>query len=155
MQHERRCSRACGEDVSFRDVKIKIPDRTWGCEWPHASEACAEDLGEFEKSQESWVPGSEYEGWLSLARWSQASGLAVGVARGLGGWKSHYRKNVYLSPYVEKPFNSKARKSFVPELRSRKCLLCFGIPMFYVYMLRTFCVRFTYPYLAMLHACTQ
>ena len=25
----------------------------------------------------------------------------------------------YLSPYVEKPFNSKVIKSFVPELRSR------------------------------------
>ena len=36
-----------------------------------------------------------------------------------------------LSPYVEKPFNSKVIKSFVPELRSRKCFSCFGIPMFY------------------------
>ena len=27
MQHERRCSHAHGEDVSFRDVKLKIPDR--------------------------------------------------------------------------------------------------------------------------------
>ena len=36
---------------------------------------------------------------------------------------------VSLSPYVEKPFNSKVIKSFVPELRSRKCFLCFGIPM--------------------------
>ena len=32
VQHERRGSRARREDVSFRDVKIKIPDRTWGCE---------------------------------------------------------------------------------------------------------------------------
>ena len=32
----------------------------------------------------------------------------------------------YLSPYVEKPFNSKVIKSFVPELRSRKCFLCSG-----------------------------
>ena len=31
VQHERRCSRARGGEVSFRDVKIKIPD-TWGCE---------------------------------------------------------------------------------------------------------------------------
>ena len=32
----------------------------------------------------------------------------------------------YLSPYVEKPFNSKVIKSFIPELRSRKCtiILC-------------------------------
>ena len=44
-------------------------------------------------------------------------------------------KIVPLSPYVEKPLNSKVIKSFVPELRSRKCFSSFGIPMFYVYML--------------------
>ena len=36
---------------------------------------------------------------------------------------------------MSKPFNSKVIKGFVPELRSRKCFSCFGIPMFYVYML--------------------
>ena len=56
-----------------------------------------------------------------------------------------------LSPYVEKPFNSKVIKSFVLELRSCKCFSCFGIPMFYVYMLQTFYVCFTYQYLAMLY----
>ena len=54
---------------------------------------------------------------------------------GGGRWKSQNRKNVYLSPYVGEPLNSKVIKSFVPELRSRKCFSCFGIPMFYVYML--------------------
>ena len=57
-------------------------------------------------------------------------------------WKSQNRKNVYLSPYVEEPLNSKVIKSFVPE-QSHKCFSCFKIPMFYVYMLRTlwtFCV---------------
>ena len=57
---------------------------------------------------------------------------------------------MYLSPYVEKPLNSKVIKSFVPKLRSRKCFSCFGIPMFYVYMLWTFYVRFTYSCVAML-----
>ena len=33
-------------------------------------------------------------------------------------WKSHHRKIVHLSPYVEKPLNSKVIKSFVHELRS-------------------------------------
>ena len=61
-----------------------------------------------------------------------------------GRWKSQHRKIVPLSPYVEEPLNSKVIKSFVPELRSRKCLSCFEIPMFYVYMLRTFYVRFTH-----------
>ena len=39
-----------------------------------------------------------------------------------------------LPPHVEKPFNSKVIKCFVPELRSRKCFSCFGIPMFYIYI---------------------
>ena len=64
-------------------------------------------------------------------------------------WKSQNRKNVYLSPYVEEPLNAKAIKSFVPELRSCKYFSCFGVPVFYVYMLWTFYVRFTYPYPAM------
>ena len=81
---------------------------------------------------------SEEEGLLSLAR----SCLVVGATRvgGGGRWKSQHRKIVFLSPYVEKSLNSKVIKSkviksFVPELRSRKCFSCFGIPMFYVYML--------------------
>ena len=32
----------------------------------------------------------------------------------------------YLSPYVEKPLNSKVIKSFVPELRSRECFCVSG-----------------------------
>ena len=59
----------------------------------------------------------------------------------------------YLSPHVEKPFNSKVIKGFVPELRSRKCFSCFGIPMFYVYIymdiLCTFHI-FTYGYITLL-----
>ena len=78
----------------------------------------------------------------------------AGVARDAGGrgrWKSQNRKNVYLSPYIEEPLNSKVIKSFVPELRSRKCFSCFEIPMFYVYIyIWTFYVHFAYPYLAML-----
>ena len=96
----------------------------------------------------SWVLRSEEERWLSLAR----SGLVAGAARDGGGWKSQNRKNLYLSPYVEEPLNSKVIKSFVPELRSCKCFSCFGIPMFYVYMLWAFYVRFTHiPIMAMVH----
>ena len=60
-------------------------------------------------------------------------------------------------PYVE-TVNSKVIKGFVRVFRVsyvffvfRTCFSCFGIPMFHVYMLRTFYVRFTYPYLAMVH----
>ena len=35
------------------------------------------------------------------------------------------------------------------------CFSCFGIPMFYLYILWTFYVRFTYPYLAMLKLETE
>ena len=103
------------------------------------------------KKVSSWVSGSEEDGWFSLARRSQASGLVSGVHIVWGRWKSQHRKNVYLSPYVEKPLNSKVIKSFVPEQKSRKCFSCFGIPMFYVFMLWTFYVRFTYSCIGMLH----
>ena len=56
-------------------------------------------------------------------------------------------------PYVE-TFNSKVIKGFVPELWSRKCFSCFEIPMFYVYMLWTFYVRFPYSCMGMLQCLT-
>ena len=34
--------------------------------------------------------------------------------------------------YLEEPLNSKVIKSFLSELKSRKCFSCFEIPMFYV-----------------------
>ena len=111
-------------------------------------------LGDWgKKSQSSWELDTEREGSTFGARWGQTNLCATGahVLEGGSRWKSQNRKNVYLSPHVEEPLNSKVIKSFVPELRSRKCFSCFGIPMFYVYMLRTLYVRFTYPYQAMVH----
>ena len=98
--------------------------------------------GDLKKSV-SWELDTEQEGSTFGARWGQTNLCATGCAR-VGGdrWKSQNRKNVYLSPYVKEPLNSKVIKSFVPELRSRKCFSCFGIPMFYVYMLWTFYVHF-------------
>ena len=47
------------------------------------------------------------------------------VPRVVGGRsKSLHRKIVYLSPSVQKPFNSKEIRSSVPELRSRKFFFC-------------------------------
>ena len=60
--------------------------------------------------------------------------MCVCVCGGVADGKASIQR-LCLSPYVEKPFNSKVIKSFIPELRSRKCFSCFGIPMFYVYML--------------------
>ena len=95
-------------------------------------------LGDLKKSGCELSSASGEDGWLSLARRSQASGLVAGAIRVWGlwwcRWKIQNRKNVYLSPYVEEPLNSKVIKIFVPELRS-KCFSCFEIPMFHVYML--------------------
>ena len=90
----------------------------------------AEDLGIFWKRQlVELKPASAEDGWLSLV----CRGLGqVPHEMGGGRWKTQNRKNVYLSPYVEEPLNSKVIKSFVPELRSRKCFSCFEFPMFYV-----------------------
>ena len=86
------------------------------------------------------------------ARRDQTSSLRRGAARaGWGGiWKSQHRKIVYHSPYDEKPLNSKVIKSFVPDLRSRKCFSCFGIPMLSIYELWTIYVHFTYSCMATL-----
>ena len=109
----------------------------------------AEDLGDFEKSQ------LELSSWLRRRRLTFASSPKPGrwpcggcsTRFGADGKSSIER--LCLSPYGEKPFNSKVIKRFVPEPRSRKCFSCFGIPMFDVYMLWTFYVRFTYPYIFM------
>ena len=88
---------------------------------------------------ENWRPNEK--GWLSLAR--GGPGL-VSQEMGGGRCKSQNRKNVYLSPYVEELLNSKVIKSFVPELRIRKCFSYFQIPKFYVIYIWTLYVNFTH-----------
>ena len=77
----------------------------------------AEDFGILNKSVElSWeLPREKTVDSFARGGLGQVSQEMVGG----GKWKSQNRKNVYLSPYVEEPFNSKVIKSFVPELRSR------------------------------------
>ena len=133
-------------DVLLRDVTIaQMGNRAWECEWHHVPEARGGFWG-FWKSQ-SWVQFCLRRRRLAFAC-SPKPDFVAGAAHvgGRGRWKSQNRKNVYLSPYFEEPLNSKVIKSFVPKLRSRKCFSSFKIPMFYVYMLWTFYVRFTYPY---------
>ena len=67
-----------------------------------------------------WVPASEEEGWLSKlaeALWRVRTWFGADGKISIERW--------YLSPYVEKPFNSKVIKSFVPELRSRQVFFVF------------------------------
>ena len=117
------------------------------CEWHHAPEG-REGFWEVWKSQlvelrtRLRTGKVDFRGTLrpvEFAHYGRRSGWGC-------RWKSQHRKNLNLSPYVEEPLNSKVIKSFVPELRSRKCFSCFEIPMFYQYMLWTFYVRFAYPY---------
>ena len=97
--------------------------------------------GIYEKSQLSWELDTEPEGSTFGARWGQTNLRATGTARDGGGrWKSQNRKNVYLSPYVEEPLSSRVIKSFVPELRRRKCFSCFEIPIFYLYIMNILCI---------------
>ena len=96
------------------------------CEWRHTAEA----RGGF---GEIWRKLGELRldtGWEGL---TFAEALGRCHTRWGCRWKSQNRKIVPLSPYVEKPLNSKVIKDFVPELRSRKCFSCFEIPMFYIY----------------------
>ena len=119
-----------GADMSLRDVTIaQMGNGASKCKWRHAPEARG-GFGEFWRKLVELSPASGEDSWLSLAH----GGLVAGDS-GVGGgrWKSQNRKNVYLSPYVEEPLNSKVIKSFVPELWSRKCFSCFEISMFYLY----------------------
>ena len=131
MQHEHRCSRV--QDVSFRDVKIKIPD--WGMWMTSCTRSERRIWGDLKKSVRELRTGHrtrrvDFRGSLRPDEFAR-----YGTARDGGGrWKSQNRKNVYLSPYVEEPLNSKVIKSFVPELRSSVfCVLGFLCSMYICY----------------------
>ena len=98
------------------------------------------------KSQLSWVPGWEEEGWLSLARRSKASGFVTGVARVLWADGEASIERLCLFPYVEKPFNSKVIKSFVPELRSYKCFSCRDSYVLCIYVMNILCTFHIFMY---------
>ena len=129
--------------MSFRDVTIKIPDR--GYDVTHRKRG-----RRFEKSQlVLFLPGRRT---VDFRGSSWPDDFVRYGCRALVGLRADDVKAVSIEelclslPYVENPFNSKVIKSFVPELRSRKCFSCFRIHMFYVYMLSTFYVRFIYPF---------
>ena len=105
---------------------------TRGCKWRHAPEACTEDLGGFEKSQ-----------LVEILPWKKKLDfrlLAVALCRVRTWFGCRWKSQVYLSPYVKKALNSKVIKSFVPELRSRKCFCISGF-LCYIW---TFYERYMY-----------
>ena len=132
--------RARGADVSHRDVTIaQMGNGDSKCEWRHAPEAHG-GFWDFEKvSRVEFCLGRRR---LAFAC-SQRPLWRVPHVLGRGGrWKSQDRKNVYLSPYVGEPLNSKVIKSFVLGLRSR--YVFFEFRDSYVLSLWTFDVRFTH-----------
>ena len=111
----------------------------------------------FDKKAVSRVPASEEEGgWFQ--RWARPDEFVRYGCRvwwwwwwGGGRWKSQHRKIVPLSPYVEKPFNSKVIKSFVPELRSRKVFR--DSYVIYIWVMNILCTFhiFMYGYVTIQH----
>ena len=122
-----------GADVSLRDVTIaEMGNRVTECGWRHAPEARGGFWEILKKVSRVETRHQTRRLTFACSRrpWS-------GAARDGGDrWKSRNWKIVPLSPYVEKPLNSKVIKSFVPELRSRKCFSCFEIQcsMWYMYI---------------------
>ena len=136
-------TREGGADVSLRDVTIaQMGNGSRECGWRQLPEARG-GFGGFWKSQlSSWLGRRR----LTFACSPKPGQWPCGRCRtrwGGGRWKSQNRKNVYLSPYVEGPLNSKVIKSFVPELRSR----VFRVSGFLCSMLWTF----QYSCISMLH----
>ena len=116
------------------------------CEWRHTPDACRGFWEILKKSELRWdLPREKTVGYCLLAE-------ALGRYRTRWGcrWKSQNRKIVPLSPYVDKPLNSKVIKSFVPEPRSRYLFFMFRDS--YILSLWTFDVCFTHShFMAMVH----
>ena len=123
-----RCNARGGADVSLRDVTIaQMGNGARECGWRHAPEARGGFWG-FWKSQLVELRTRLRTGRVNFRLLAKARTVALWRMPYKMGcrWKSHHRKIVHLSPYVEKPLNSKVIKSFVPELRSRKCFCVSG-----------------------------
>ena len=112
-------------------------------------------LGDLKKSVE--LSSGVRRGRLAFGtRRSQASGLVSGAHVVWGRWKSQ----VYLSPHVEKPLNSKVIKSFVRELRSHQVFFVFWDSyVLCIYVMNILCtfhisvsrVWYTTPFPGLLH----
>ena len=93
-------ARAHREDVSFRDVKIKIPDWNWDQGMWVTSHTGSVGWGFWDlRKSRSWVPASEQESWDSEL------GEAIRICALCKS--SQLRKIVSLSPYVKKPLTQR------------------------------------------------
>ena len=142
----RRFSRERREDVSFRDIKIKMPDRGDVNDVMHRKRGLR-IFAIWEKAV-CWDFASEEEGWLSDL--GEDRRLCVLWAPRVGwfeSWRyksSQHRKIVWLSLLCRKTFKlKKVNTSYV--LRNRKGFCVSG----FLCALWTFYVYFTYSCMAM------
>ena len=111
--------RARARSVSLT-IETRVGNGARKCQWRHTPEARG-GLWEIWKSQLVELRTGhrtrrvDFRGSQRLDEFAR-----YGRCTRCGGrrWKSQNRKNVYLSPYVEEPLNSKVIKGFVLELRS-------------------------------------
>ena len=109
-----------------------------------------EDFGNFKKIRR--VETRHRTRQLTFA-WSRRPWAGVARDSGRGRLKSQNRKSVPLSPYVEKPLNSKIIKSFVPELRSRKVFFEFRDSyVLCIYVMNVQRTLHIFMYMAMVHS---
>ena len=110
-----------------------------GCEWRHAPEAWAEDLGDLRKSSELGSCFRTRESRFRPGRGQTtlcATGSRVGWVESCRCKSSQHRKIVSLSPHVEKPLNSKRwiKVSYLNQFR------VFGFLYMFMNILRTLCL---------------
>ena len=120
-----------GEDVSLRDVKIKIPDGYWnqGMWVTSCTGSVGRGFGGFEKKQlVEFLPPNER---VKIQTWARPDNFVRYGRRALVGLRAESASKDCVSlSSGRKTFNSKVIKSFVPELRIRKVFrVYFGLPM--------------------------
>ena len=133
-KHEHRCARARGEDVSFKDVKIEILDSNWNrVMWVTSRTGIVRwGFWGFEKNEGvQFLPRRKKVDFQSWARPDEFVRYGRRTWFGADGKVSIERLCLSLL-MSKKPFNSKVIKSFVPELRSRKCFFFFVFRHSYV-----------------------
>ena len=135
-KHERRRSRSRGSDVSFWYVTIKILESNGTRDVSDVTHR--KRRLRFEKSQlveiETWAWRDEFVRY-GRRTWCGVDGKAS-------------IERLCLFRYVEKPFNSMVIKSFVPELRSRKCFCVSGF-LCYTYMSYEHPIYISHPYICL------
>ena len=133
-----RVTQRCHNSLSWETESSK-------CEWRHAPEARG-GFWEILKKSVSWDETC-FGGRRLFFACSRRPLWRVPHVLGVGRWKSQNRKIVPLSPYVEKPLNSKVINGFVPELRIRYVLFFFEFRDSYVLSLWAFDVHFTHSHI--------